>query len=128
REDFGINIAIIQRGDVTINVPARDVRLYPNDTLSVIGTDEQLRIFKEHLESTKKEVHFAEHRYAVTLHHFTISKHSKLLNKNIRGSGIRELSKGLVVGIERNGQRILNPESDLVFEENDVVWVVGNEK
>jgi len=128
RENFGINIAIIQRGDLTINVPSRDERLYPNDLLSVIGTDEQLRIFKEHLESTKKEVQFVTHRHAVTLHHFTISKNSMLLNKNIRGSGIRELSKGLVVGIERNGQRILNPESDLVFEENDVVWVVGNEK
>jgi CPA2 family monovalent cation:H+ antiporter-2 len=33
-----------------------------------------------------------------------------------------------VVGIERNGQRIINPESDLSFEENDKVWLVGNEK
>ncbi|MFM8004169.1 MAG: cation:proton antiporter regulatory subunit, partial [Dolichospermum sp.] len=51
REEFGINIAIIERGDIYINVPSRDERLYPNDILSVIGTDKQLQDFKNYLES-----------------------------------------------------------------------------
>ena len=30
--------------------------------------------------------------------------------------------------IERNGKRILNPESTTIFEEGDVVWIVGEKK
>ncbi|HEU4607827.1 MAG TPA: TrkA C-terminal domain-containing protein, partial [Chitinophagaceae bacterium] len=41
-------------------------------------------------------------------------------------SGIREKAKGIIVGIERNGQRILNPESNTVFQEGDIIWIVGS--
>jgi CPA2 family monovalent cation:H+ antiporter-2 len=30
----------------------------------------------------------------------------------------------LVVGIERNGKRLLNPESNIVLEKNDILWIV----
>jgi CPA2 family monovalent cation:H+ antiporter-2 len=32
----------------------------------------------------------------------------------------------LVIGIERNNQRILNPDSNTVFEWGDVLWIVGD--
>ena len=127
REEFGVNIAVIERGDYVINVPNRHEILYPFDTLSVIGTDEQLKIFEEYLESKATETKLLDTSRKVSLHHFTISKKSALVTKNIRESRIRERSKGLVVGIERKGERIINPESDLVFQENDKVWIVGNE-
>ena len=34
----------------------------------------------------------------------------------------------MVVGIERNGKRFLNPDSSLVLEENDILWIVGSKK
>ena len=128
REEFGVNIAVIQRGDYIINVPGRENHLYPNDKLSVIGTDEQIEKFRQYLESTSKEPPVTFKEQVVTLQHFTIGNKSTLLGKNIRESGIREHTKGLVVGIERDGKRILNPESNLTFELNDKVWIVGNEK
>ena len=64
----------------------------------------------------------------VELDKFTIEHDSTFINKTIRESGIRTSTNGLVVGIERNGQRILNPESTMVFEEGDVVWIVGEKK
>lgn len=128
REEFGVNIAVIERGDFVINVPNRHEHLYPFDTLSVIGTDEQLKKFELFLESSATESQLLDTRRKVSLHHFTISKNSPLVGRNIRESKIRERSKGLVVGIERKGERIINPESDLIFVENDKVWIVGNEK
>lgn len=128
REEFGVNIAIIERGDLFINVPSRDERLYPHDVLSVIGSDDQLKKFREHLESSKTGGGIMAQKQSVSLQHFVVQKNSILLGKTIRHSGIREKTKGLVVGIERKGQHILNPESDFEFEMNDVVWVVGNEK
>ena len=127
REEFGVNIAVIERGDYVINVPNRHEILYPFDTLSVIGTDEQLKKFEEYLKLKSTETKLLDTTRKVSLHHFTISKNSPLVTKNIRESRIRERSKGLVVGIERGGERIINPESDLVFQENDKVWIVGNE-
>ena len=47
--------------------------------------------------------------------------------RSIINSKIRERSQSLIVGIERNDARYLNPESDWVFEINDKVWIVGNE-
>jgi CPA2 family monovalent cation:H+ antiporter-2 len=128
REKFGINIARIKRGNITINVPGRNERLYPNDTLSVIGTDRQLKVFKDYLEENAADLQDLLQAPKISLQNFKIGKNSALVGQSIRKSGIRELSKGLVVGIERRGTRILNPESDAVFEMGDVVWVVGNEK
>jgi CPA2 family monovalent cation:H+ antiporter-2 len=127
REEYGVNIAVIERGDYVINVPGRAEYLYPNDKLSVIGTDEQIEKFKLHLDSTIIESQKDASKQTVSLHHFTIGPNCPLLKQSIRESKLRERSKGLVVGIERNGKRILNPESDLIFELNDKVWIVGNE-
>ena len=127
REEFGINVAAIERGDFLINVPTRGNHLYPYDKLLIIGTDEQLEKFKNYLESPEGNPPVAEPRQNISLNHFTISEKSSLVKKTLRESGIRERTKGLVVGIERNGQRILNPESNLVFEVNDKVWIVGNQ-
>jgi len=127
REEFGVNIAVIERGDLVINVPGRAEYLYPNDRLSVIGTDEQLEKFRLHLDSTTSESQKEVTKQAVSLHHFTLGPDCPLIMQSIRESKLRERSKGLVVGIERNGKRILNPESDLIFETNDKVWIVGNE-
>ena len=59
---------------------------------------------------------------------FTIGKNSALIHQTIRDSRIRERSQGLIVGIQRNGKQITNPESDFIFEANDAIWLVGNEK
>jgi CPA2 family monovalent cation:H+ antiporter-2 len=128
REAFGVNIVAIERGDFVINLPNRDNRLYPHDKLSVIGTDEQIEAFKTHLESATNASREEDPIQKVSLLHFTIGRNSTLLKQDIRNSFIRERTQGLVVGIERNGERILNPESDLVFEINDKVWIVGNEQ
>ena len=128
REKFGVNIAAIQRGDYVINVPTREANLYPNDKLSVIGTDEQLEKFKSYMESCLKNTTIPETHQNVSLHHFTIDENSILTGKNIRESRIRERTRGIVVAIERNEERILNPESNFKFKVNDKVWLVGNEK
>ncbi len=122
-----MNIAVIERGNIHLNVPDRDQRLYPHDKVSVIGTDAQLQKFKEHIDSRTVAPDFEPHRQQVSLQHFVVQKNSKLAGKTIRNSGIRERSRGLVVGIERNGEQILNPPSEFVFQEDDTIWIVGNE-
>lgn len=127
RENFGINVAIIERGEVIISIPTPKEILYPNDTISVIGTDEQLTAFKNYMIVQPEEKE-PEETTSVGLHSFTVNEKSKLIGTSIRKSLIREQCKGILVGLEREGQRFVNPNPDILFEASDIVWIVGNNK
>jgi CPA2 family monovalent cation:H+ antiporter-2 len=129
REKYGVNIALIERGKIMIPTPGRDEQLFPHDKVMVIGTDDQLAAVKELFEgSTDEQMESSFPREDMTLQKVVISSSSPVYGQSIRNSGIREATQGLVVGIERQGQRILNPDSNLVFENGDIVWIVGNQK
>jgi CPA2 family monovalent cation:H+ antiporter-2 len=128
RETFGINIVIIERGDQTINIPRQDHVLYPNDVISVIGTDEQLAAFKNHITVAEAKIESKSDSSQVGLHSFSIPENSHLVGQTMRHSRMRELCHGIVVGLERNDERIVNPDPDLAFEADDVIWIVGSNR
>jgi CPA2 family monovalent cation:H+ antiporter-2 len=125
RENFGINVALIERGTRIIKVPGRDERIYPGDRIAVIGSDEELEKFNQSILSTAEKPSSTD-QDQMELMHIVIHKNSPLEGRNIRNSGIRYRAQGLVVGVERDGSRKLNPDSSFVFQENDVVWIAGN--
>lgn len=129
REQLGINVVLIKRGEHNIPAPGRNERVFPGDELFILGTDPQIKRLQAIIRPVK---HADEPEITspseVVLREFVINEQSSLLHKTIRGSGIREKIKGIVVGVERNEQRILNPESWFEFRVNDVVFVVGEEK
>jgi len=128
REKHGVNIALIERGKIMIPTPNRDERLYPNDKVLVIGTDDQLAAVKPLFEGLFDDNSSIFPKQDMSLQKVVINSKSPVFGQSIRSSGIREQTQGLVVGIERNGKRILNPDSNLVFENEDIVWIVGNNK
>ena len=126
REEIGINIAYIKRGNLIINVPTKFEKLFPHDEIFVIGTDEQVKQFGEFL--TKHEYKFIpDEDTEVILQQFELDQQS-FIGKSIRESKLRQKTNGMVVGIEHEGKRILNPESHFILSKNDVVWVVGDRK
>jgi monovalent cation:H+ antiporter-2, CPA2 family len=127
REKYGVNIASIERGKKTIYAPARQDMIHPFDRIAVIGTDVQLEDFRSIIEA-EPVVPGSPSKYEVSLSKIIVDNHTGLRGKTIRQSGIREMTQGLVVGIERNGQRLLNPDGNTVFEWDDVVWIVGDGK
>jgi CPA2 family monovalent cation:H+ antiporter-2 len=126
RELYGVNIALIERGTHTITVPDRFERVYPGDKLLLIGTDEQLARVKPLFDRAPDADSDSEvHQEDIGLQNFTITRDSRLCNQSLDHSGIRQSGKALVVGVERNGERILNPNSSLVLLEGDIIWIVG---
>ncbi|RNI25842.1 cation:proton antiporter [Rufibacter latericius] len=126
REKYGINVAVIERGDRTILAPTRNELLFPKDKLYVFGSDEQMEAFRQFIQNKVLLPDEVEgQKEEVRLQKLQVKSDSALLHKSIRNSGVRDKTKGLIVGIERKGQRILNPDSELVFEEGDLVWIVG---
>jgi CPA2 family monovalent cation:H+ antiporter-2 len=124
REKFGVNIASIERGNKTINVPKRNEIIFPYDSLLVIGTDEQLDRFRNDVELLTTTVEAK--RSDVTLWHYQVNEGSVLVDKSIRESGIRERTRGIVVGVETEGHRIVNPDSSHIIHAGDVIWIVGD--
>ncbi len=128
RERFGINIAYIRRGGKLIYAPGRNNRLLPFDHVGVIATDDQMQTFKTEFDALES-IDPADHNLEdIILQKIVVDEHNKLKGLSIRDSHIRERTNGLVVGIERNKERILNPDSITTFEWADNVWIVGERK
>ena len=111
-----------------IHVPGRTNTLFPFDKVGIIATDEQMQQFKTVFDSAKSVTPSHVDINDISLEKIIIDEHTRLKDQDIRSSGIRETTNGLVVGIERNQERILNPDSSTKFEWGDIVWIVGERK
>lgn len=128
RENYGINIAYIKRGENLIYAPGKDSRLLPFDHVGIIATDEQMQEFKP-IFDTKVETGQMENGVQnITVEKIIVDEKNKLKGVTIKDSGIKERTNGMVVGIERNKERMLNPNPATIFEWNDIVWIVGERK
>ncbi len=126
RERYGVNVALIERGERSIPTPTRDERLLPGDNLVLIGTDDQLARVNADLV-TPQPVNGSEElaKKDMRLRKYRIPPRSPLIGRTIREARIREEGGSLVTGIERGDQRIANPESTMVLQQNDLLWLVG---
>ncbi|PXY42510.1 sodium:proton antiporter [Flavobacterium cheongpyeongense] len=125
REQMGINIAYIRRGEITIPIPTKNERLFPGDEICVIGTDAQVTEFTRYLNQNETEVAKAVEESQIVLRQLEVFN-DEFVQKSI--GQFRTKTNGMVVGIERNGNRVLNPESNIILEKNDIIWVVGDKK
>lgn len=126
---YDVHVASIIRGKHRVNIPTGDTCIFPNDTLQVIGTDEQLSAFAEVAEKathTYDDEDFEKHE--MKLKQFVVGKNSPFIGYSIVECGIRDKYHCLVVGVESAGEDVLRtPQVHAPFKENDVVWVVGEE-
>jgi len=145
REVYGVNIIGIQRAGRFLMPPQPSEILLPGDRLLCFGLDQEvarLRSFVEVLEAPVIKARVAvaadapeaqsdvEEIAEARLKEFDVkalpvSAGHPLAERTIRESGLREQFGAVVVGVERGGQRIRNPHSDLKFAVGDVVWVVA---
>jgi CPA2 family monovalent cation:H+ antiporter-2 len=127
REQMEINIAFIKRGEIMVKIPNKGERLFPGDEICVIGSDAQIEEFKNYLHQHEIEIPEIVAEAEIILQQLELNN-EEFIGKSISQSQLREKTSGMVVGIERNGKRLLNPESNLILEKNDILWVVGDKK
>ena len=126
RQKCNINIVTIIRGEQRINIPGGNERLYPFDKLIVVGADSDLEHFRKYLEERyKTAMSMKEQTEEINIEQFLIISGSRLIGRTILESGIRDNSGCLVIGIERGASSIKNPAPTTIFEEGDIVWIVG---
>lgn len=129
---YGVHVASILRDSRRINIPGGDERIYPNDRLQVIGTDEQLATLGKAMSRLEEETKDNEQQnwehQEMRLKQFIIDADSPFLDKSIRHSGIRNQYNCLIVGIEKADGTLMSPDADEVLHQGEVIWVVGEEK
>jgi len=125
REKAGVNIASIHRGEHAICIPKSHDQIFPYDEISIIGTDEQL-VKIQAIVAPKHETEFVREGSSLALQAMKVEDDTSFIGKSIRNSHIKEEINGLVVGVERDGKRVLNPESDWILQSGDILWMVGD--
>lgn len=127
RELYGINVVYIKRGENLIHVPDRNQFILPFDQVGIVATDAQVSVFKPVFDQAEvKATETAEVDInEIVFEQLVVNEYTRLKGLSIRDSGLRERTNGIVIGIERNNERLLNPDSTTVFDWDDVIWIVG---
>lgn len=126
RSRYGVSIASIQRSTTSIPVPAGNVRIFPGDTLSIIGTEEQIADVLPVIEAAPPEENTSEVRATdMKITSVQLSESSPLIGKTVAASGLSTIYSSLLVSVCRNGE-FFTPGSATVFSAGDTLWLVAN--
>lgn len=125
RNRFGINIVSIQRDSRFITIPGGNNRLFPGDVVGIIGTDDQIEAILPQIEASIPEKSGKEECHDIKLTNILLSKDSPLIAQTPRSSALRNNYDAIVIAVDRGDEHI-DSKPDLVFEEGDIVWLVGN--
>lgn len=122
---FGINVASIQRGEKTIAIPKGDTRIFPGDTLGIIGTDEQIQQLLNHIEQINSSAPASE-EIEMEFTSIVLDDNSPLVGKRLAEIGLRDNYTALIVSVERADGTFESPNADTVLNSGDNIWLVGD--
>lgn len=128
RELYGVNIVAIYSGTQAILAPRGEQKIAARDRLVVLGNDDQIDAFQKVATRVSRQKFDAQDTLKdFSLKALVLDADNPWVGQSIRASGIREKVSGLVVGLERGGERILNPDPATVLQTGDLLLLVGEE-
>ena len=143
RENYGVNILQIINYGTVIDMPGGNDVITPESSILFIGTFDQIKSLNAAAET--KTLGLSLKDGPINLRYFvlnqneadkskflyttiTVNATSPLLNKTIKATDLRDNWNCLVIGLERGNYTIVNPNISLVFEKDDLLWVLGKQK
>lgn len=127
RATYGINVASIQRGTTVIPVPAGNIRLFPGDTLSIIGTEDEIQRLLPVIEAQPVENTAGVKATDMKLTSLQLTDRSPLIDKTVAQSELSTRYSSLLVSIMRDDTYI-TPDKSTTFRPGDILWLVANPK
>lgn len=124
-KQYGVHVVSILRGKKRINIPGASVRLFPQDKIQVIATDEEINEFGHAMEQASQLEADVVEKSEMILRQFFVGEDSPFLGKTMKEAGIREKYHCLIAGVEHEGEPLRAPASGETFAVGDVVWIVG---
>lgn len=122
---FGIHVSSIHRGNTLINIPAGHDMLFPNDTLHVIGSDNQLTTLNNALQQEVVQEPTDLENHEMVLRRFAIGSDSPFLGKSLLTSELRDKYNCMLVGLEEDEENLTLVAPTYCFQHGDILWIVG---
>lgn len=125
RSRYGIDVVMVQRGPATITVPSGDTRIFPGDTIGVIGTDDQISAVLPLIEAEDTAAENAPAAPAdLRLTSVALGANSPLIGLTLASADVRRNYNTHVVALQRDSTFIDRPAT-LPLRPGDRLWIVA---
>ena len=125
RERYGANVVTIERGDKIIDMPDKDQIMMPADVLTVIGTEEQVSAIRADIEKEADMLVHDHSDHEMHMYRYLVETGGPLCGLAVGTSSLATKHHALVLAIERDGRKIVNPDRHNVFQHGDILWFVS---
>lgn len=125
RERYGANIVTIERGEKIIDMPSKNEIMMPADVLTVIGTEEQVSAIRGDIDKEADMLVHDHSDHEMHMYRYHVEAGGPLCGLPIGTSALATKHHAMVIAIERDGRRIVNPDRHTIFQHNDLLWFVS---
>ena len=127
RDDYGVSVSSIQRGDRMMPLPSVDARIFPGDVLGVIGTDEQIKKLNDDIERDEKAFQSVQTTQPeIVLRSIRLTSKSPIIDMPLGQTNLRTDFYSMIVKVQRGEDEFEQPGPSTILREGDIVWVVGD--
>ncbi len=123
RGRYGIDVVTIQRGPETTIVPSSDTRLFPGDTIGVIGTDDQISTILPLIEAETEQNAKGIEASDLHLTSILIEEDSPLNGQSLASADVRRNYNTHVVALRR-GDKFIDRYATETLRFGDRLWLV----
>lgn len=125
RRQFGCSVAGVERHGFPIPNPAPDLELYPGDKLLLLATPEQMNAVRNFIGKTKAPTTRTYLSEDIELEGVRVPESSPAAGNMLIELEIPAATGVQIVGIERDGNHVLNPGPFQSIEAGDRLLVLG---
>lgn len=128
RDRFACTVMAVERQGVNLSNPAPETMLFPNDTLLLVGRDEDLREAEQWLNTIENGKALQENESelgALGLLPLSVPPVSKHAGRSLSELGLRTHWGIQVVGIQRDGETLVSPGRSETLQPGDQLLVLG---
>ncbi len=128
RSEFGVSVSSIRRGDDFIPLPTGDTRIFPGDTLGVIGTDSQIKRLNDEIDRAGQGKKDSLRHPDIELKSILLTPNSPIIDRPLYETDLRNDYYCMVLSVQRGEGEFINPRPDTVLHAGDLLWIVGDPK
>jgi CPA2 family monovalent cation:H+ antiporter-2 len=137
--DWGRNNSVyvirLEKGDKRIPMPPAKTILHAGDKVFAIGEEKNCRIFirlmgidrNTELQTLRNflESGYEDNDNALECLAIKVSGKESYVGKPIKKSGLSQHGRCMILGLERDGYATRMPDSNMLIEKGDILWIVG---
>ncbi len=126
RSEYGVSVSSIRRGDEFIPLPTGDTRIFPGDTLGIIGTDSQIKRLNDEIDNVNSQKKDSLKHPDIELKSILLTKDSPIIDRPLYETDLRNDYFCMVISVQRGDSEFINPNPTTVLQAGDLLWIVGD--